>query len=627
MQIPGSRTLGPVTDLERHLPEDWWKHLFTSLYLKTDGDVVENDSNTKVDIDLLLKATGILPKHKILDLCCGQGRHSLELARRGYSYVSGVDRSRYLIRLARRRVQAAGYAIQFSEGDARHLRLARDSFDVVCLLGNSFGYFEKQSDDIAVIESIKHVLKPTDGKIVLDITDGAWMREHFEKRSWEWIDRDHFVCRERSLSNDGSRIISREVIVHAEKGILADQFYAERLYDEAHIKVLLNHCGFSDITIHLPVVSLSTRDQDLGMMAHRLLITAVAPAKPIKQTSDPSRKAILVLLGDPRLTDPERPETQFTENDLEALQRLKKALGELSQYQFRYLDNHQELLPSLTKTKPEFILNFCDDGFENQPEQELHIPALLEMLGIPYYGTAPQCLGLCYNKSYTRAIAQSMGIFVPEEVYVESSDHAAGIPTIFPALLKPVCGDGSVGITNEAVVYDAQALISHMATLKKLVPDTPVLIQEFLEGSEYSVAIIGNHGDYTILPILEVDYSMLPKDLPKILSYASKWDPSSPYWKDIRYIEAKITEEQRRYLIDSATQLFERVGCRDVARFDFRADQQGAIKLLEINPNPSWCFDGKLAIMANIAGWTYVDLLNRLITTALERYNGMREQA
>ena len=67
-------------------------------------------------------------------------------------------------------------------------------------------------------------------------TDGDWLRGHFEPRSWEWIDENQFVCRERSLSEDGGRLISREVVVHAEKGVIADQFYAERLYGKAEIR-------------------------------------------------------------------------------------------------------------------------------------------------------------------------------------------------------------------------------------------------------------------------------------------------------------------------------------------------------------------------------------------------------
>src|SRR6266446_9567211 len=96
----GARTLGPVSDLERHLPSDWWRTLFNSLYLETDGDVVENDRNTEQEIDLLIRSVGLEPNDRILDLCCGQGRHALELARRGFKCVTGIDRSRYLIRLA-----------------------------------------------------------------------------------------------------------------------------------------------------------------------------------------------------------------------------------------------------------------------------------------------------------------------------------------------------------------------------------------------------------------------------------------------------------------------------------------------------------------------------------------------
>src|SRR5690348_18316338 len=78
----GARTLGPVSDLERHLPSDWWRTLFNSLYLETDGDVIENDRNTEQEIDLLVRSAGLEPNDRILDLCCGQGRHVLELNRK-----------------------------------------------------------------------------------------------------------------------------------------------------------------------------------------------------------------------------------------------------------------------------------------------------------------------------------------------------------------------------------------------------------------------------------------------------------------------------------------------------------------------------------------------------------------
>ena len=105
---PASAHAGPGFRLERHLPSEWWRTLFNSLYLETDGDIVENDANTRQEVDLLIRSTGIERGHRVLDLCCGQGRHSLELARRGFRHVTGLDRSRYLIRLARKRARQAG---------------------------------------------------------------------------------------------------------------------------------------------------------------------------------------------------------------------------------------------------------------------------------------------------------------------------------------------------------------------------------------------------------------------------------------------------------------------------------------------------------------------------------------
>src|SRR6202047_4962512 len=88
----GARTLGPVSDLERHLPSDWWRTLFNSLYLETDGDVIENDRNTADEVGLLIRSVGLERNDRILDLCCGQGRHSLALARRRFPHVPRLHR-------------------------------------------------------------------------------------------------------------------------------------------------------------------------------------------------------------------------------------------------------------------------------------------------------------------------------------------------------------------------------------------------------------------------------------------------------------------------------------------------------------------------------------------------------
>ncbi|MBM3558640.1 MAG: methyltransferase domain-containing protein [Alphaproteobacteria bacterium] len=617
---PVPRTLGPVPDLERHLPAEWWRTLFNAVYLKTDGDVVENGDNTEAEIDLLVKAAGLEPNDRVLDLCCGQGRHAMALARRGFRSVAGIDRSRYLIRLARRRSRELGLTIDFHEGDARRFRVAQGGFHCVALMGNSFGYFESENDDLAVLQQVRRALAPN-GTIAMDIADGDWMRGHFEKRSWEWIDENHFVCRERDLSADRQRLITREVVVHAEKGVIVDQFYAERLYTREKLTELLTEAGFQNVRVHGDVSARSSREQDLGMMAHRFFVTASSPRlAAVQPAARAPYRNVTVLLGDPRLPDQVKLGGQFNPLDLETVQKLKDALAELPGFRFEYLDNHGALLTQLKNQRPEFVVNLCDEGFNNYAQMELHVAAYLEMLGVPYSGAGPATLGLCYNKSLVRAIAHDLDVPVPLETYADPDDMGASVPSVYPALIKPALGDSSLGITKHAVVNNASEAADYLKELRELFPGRPVLIQEFLSGAEYTVGLIGNAGQgLTPLPILEVDYRSLPDGLPHILSYESKWDPQSPYWDRISYREARLEEDVRRMLVDASVRLFERLGCRDYARFDFRADANGIVKLLEVNPNPGWCWDGKLNLMAGLGRMRYSEMLRQIIESAQSR--------
>jgi D-alanine-D-alanine ligase len=617
---PGpQRTLGPIADLEAHLPEEWWRKLFNAFYIKTDGDVVENIDNTRREIDFVQSATGIKPHSRILDLCCGQGRHVLELARRGFDHVIGVDRSRYLIRLARKRAQAESLTAAFREGDARNPRLPENSFDCVTILGNSFGYFSNRQDDEKVLRAVAKILRQS-GALVLDLADGEYLKAHHEARSWEWIDAHHFVCRERSLAADGERLISREVIVHDEMGVLADQFYAERLYTHESIARMLDQCGYRNLRNHGPIESLSDRDQDLGMMARRLLLTADAPIKAAPRKKKNKALEVTVVLGDPRLPDQIKRDGIFNAEDLRTVGELKDALAGLKGFNFHYLDNHATLERDLAELRTDLVFNLCDEGFNNDPFKELHVPALLDMLELVYTGGAPRCLAYCYDKGLMRALALQLDVPVPLETYVRPGDQGATLPSVFPAILKPNYGDSSEGITKDAVVHDERELLTYLDRLRLEFPRRPVLVQEFLPGAEYSVGLIGNpEQGLRALPLLEIDYSKLDPALPRILGYESKWLPDSPYWTQIGYREAALDDQEQSKLIDYSMRLFERTGCRDYARFDFRANSDGDIKLLEVNPNPGWCWDGKQNLMASFAGMRYDELLGAILGAAEER--------
>ena len=268
-----TRSLGPLPNLEPHVNPEWWKYIFNSLYIKTDADVIEDDAITKQETDMFLEILNVDKDASILDLCCGQGRHSFEFFSRGYKNVEGLDRSSYLIAKARNRKKEKGYSIRFKEGDARKLPYPANNFDAVMILGNSFGYFNSSDDDLRVLQSVTNVLKPR-GKLLIDIADGDFLKNNFNPRSWEWINNKYFVCRERCLSANGKRIISREVITHTEKGVIADQFYAENLYCQESLKALVSKAGFNDIIIHGALTVQSQRNQDLGMMENRIILSA-----------------------------------------------------------------------------------------------------------------------------------------------------------------------------------------------------------------------------------------------------------------------------------------------------------------------------------------------------------------
>lgn len=614
--------LGPVENLESYVKADWWRHLFNANYLRTDGDVVEDPGITREEIEFFLSILNPTKEQVILDLCCGQGRHSLELARHGYVNVYGLDRSHYLITRARMLNKQNGSLVTFKEGDARKLPFNVDTFDIVMLMGNSFGYFETLNDDLKILQEIMRVLKPM-GKLLIDVTDGNFMRENFQPRSWEWIDKKYFVCRERSLSENQDRLISREVITHVKKGVIADQFYAERLYTQEGITELLNKARFDPIVFHSEMLTASKRNQDLGMMEKRIIVTGIA--KKEWHTVDTKRvsKTVAVLMGDPRKADIVKPKANFDEDDFFTIDALKKALAEITDYHFIYLNQHNTLIQDLQKHKGQldFIFNLCDEGFNNEASKELHVPSMLEIMNYQYTGGTPQCLAYCYDKSLVRGIAKEMDIPVPKAFIIKSEDITfIELSLYFPVIVKPNFGDSSFGITRHNVCYDINMLEKAIIQVReKFGYHQPILVEQYLTGKDISVGIIGNPPEsYMALPIIEEDYSSLPPDFPQICGYEAKWLPESPYWK-IKSVLADLPEETERFLVASCIKLFERLECRDYARFDWRLDTNNTPRLLEVNPNPGWCWDGHLAKMAKFAGMPYSQMLHEILKSCEKR--------
>jgi len=334
---------------------------------------------------------------------------------------------------------------------------------------------------------------------------------------------------------------------------------------------------------------------------------------------------VLVITGDHGLPDPTKWDGAYAAGDLELHDEMRAALATLPGYRFDFLSEHARLIERIDADPPDLVLNLCDTGFRNVATQELHVPALLELRGVPYTGAGPAGMVLCYDKAVVRAVAQAHGVAVPAELYLPAEapldelDELDGPAARWPALVKPAQGDGSEGIRPDAVVHDAGEARRCLERFRRDLPGRAALVQEYLPGAEYGVALVGNPGHgFTAFPPLEVDYGGLPEGLAPILAFESKTGPSSPY-DAVRIRPARLEPGTVAALVRDSELLFERLQCRDYARFDFRTGSDGAIKLLEANPNPAWSSEGKLAKMARFGGTDYPGLLRLLLDTARRR--------
>ncbi len=333
-------------------------------------------------------------------------------------------------------------------------------------------------------------------------------------------------------------------------------------------------------------------------------------------------KKIAVILGDPTRPDPIKPGNKFDQDDKETVEKLKEALATLEGYQFDYFDDHKNLFYSLKEQRKEIYLafNLCDEGYMNDPKQEDRIPVMLDFLRIPYTGAGKMCMVKCYDKSLVKAMAKERKIQIPKGVMInERKDLEKLSIENYPVIVKTNYGDGSLNINQKSVANNSSELEQAVSELCRVSED-PILIEEFLQGDDITLGIIGNPGSFTLLPLTKEDYSVLPENLVHICGREAKWDESSPYYQ-IRPVLAKLPDKAREEIIEGSLILFNALECRDYARFDWRLNSKGIPKLLEINPNPGWCWDGHLARAASFAKYSYPEMLHMILNAAEKRLN------
>src|SRR5947209_17669602 len=259
------------------------------------------------------------------------------------------------------------------------------------------------------------------------------------------------------------------------------------------------------------------------------------------------------------------------------------------------------------------------EAYAGDDSREPHVAAFLDLLELRYTGAGPQALFLAQDKPLAKKIFDFHGIRTPRfaSSYRGKLDHVDDLE--FPLIVKPASEDGSVGIDVGAVFAGMRELMERVSMIQEKF-DCPALIEEFIEGREIYVGVMGNEKPVA-LPVVELDLSKLPDELPKIAGREVKWDKGTSAYETTRAVAAKDLEgELAGRLQETALQVYSALKLRDYGRVDMRLTGDGRIYVIEANPNPWLAPEAEMAIAASQAGRSYPEMIGDIVTHALARY-------
>jgi len=257
------------------------------------------------------------------------------------------------------------------------------------------------------------------------------------------------------------------------------------------------------------------------------------------------------------------------------------------------------------------------EGFEDHPETEPTMARILDELGLPYTGCRADALALALDKARSKALMEERGIATPRYQLL-SPESMAAFSLDFPCIVKPRREDASHGLSENSVVRDHSSLqervtwvCSHFGGM--------ALVEEFLEGREFNGTVLSN-GHIAVLPISEIVYS-LPDTMPRVLTYAAKWDTKSVYYKHTSPVcPAEIGPEDQASMVDIMTTVFRLMVGDGYARVDMRLDNRGEVNVLEVNPNPDISPISGAARQARAAGMSYSQFMGEILSLAFQRH-------
>lgn len=275
-----------------------------------------------------------------------------------------------------------------------------------------------------------------------------------------------------------------------------------------------------------------------------------------------------------------------------------------------------------TETKPDIVFNIAE-GF-NGVSREAQIPAILDMLGIPYTGSDPLTLAICLDKARTKEILSYNKIPNAKFIIADGPEEIKNTDLKFPLIVKPVSEGSGKGIFSTSFVENGKDLKREVERITYEYRQS-ALIEEFLPGREFTAAVLGNGSDAQVLPIVEINYRDFPDDFIPIYSYEAKWifdTKENPL--DVFHCPAKISSELDEEIKNTVLRTYNTLRCRDWSRIDLRLDDQGIPNIIEVNPLPgilpnpeeNSCYPKA----ARTAGINYDDMINKVLYVAAKRH-------
>jgi D-alanine-D-alanine ligase len=277
----------------------------------------------------------------------------------------------------------------------------------------------------------------------------------------------------------------------------------------------------------------------------------------------------------------------------------------------------RELLDNLDDKRPDLVFNLCE-RFADNDVYEMHVTAVLAMLGQPFTGTGPAGMALRQDKAITKKLLKFHGVPYPNYATFDKDNLEFAGKMRFPLFVKPLHGDTSIGIDDSSLVTEYSKLVERIGFIQTHLK-VPALVEEYIEGREFYVGILGNDAA-EILPVMELDFAKLPDGHPRIYGHEAKSDISSPQFGSVNAIVAtELIPEVRARLIMAGREAAYALKVQDYARVDIRLSADGIPMIVEVNANPYLERTSAFALAALQAGMGYTTLINRIVEIAMKR--------